>query len=308
VQQAIAWLHTQQLSEGGFGLRRSDGTALPSASVTADTVYVLALVGEDPAGPAWTTSSGQSALDALAALAPGYVYADAGQAGKVARAAALAGGNPRAFGGLDLIDTIQKAYDPVTGRYHPSLLYRHTLAIEGLLRSGEAVPAAALGALIQAQLPDGGWFWSFEADKSDVDSTGRAMQLLAGLMGQRCLSGYERAAQYLASAQNPAGGWGVYPPPDPNPANANSTALAVAGLKAAGFDPDAPRFQQNGSGATVSLLSFQETSGAFIYIQQPGMEEVRLMATVDALNALAQAQTPSANCRMIYLPLVLRQD
>jgi hypothetical protein len=297
VQRAIAWLHTQQRPDGSFG----------GASVTADVVYVLALAGENPAGSAWTPPGGQSALNALAVLAPGYVSSGAGQAGRVARAVALAGGNPRAFGGLDLIDIIQKAYNPATGRYHPTLLYNHTLAVEGLKRSGVPVPTAALDALLRAQLPDGGWFWSFDGEKSDVDTTGRVMQLMAGQIGLRCAPGYSRAANYLAAAQLATGGWGVYPPPDPNLANANSTGLAVAGLKAAGFDPDAPPFQKNGLGAQASLLAFQEASGAFVYIRQMGMEEVRLMATADALNALVQPMAQPATCWALYLPLVLRQ-
>ena len=110
IAQAVAWLHTQQCDDGSFGFRGSNGTCTPSASATADVVYVLALIGEDPAGAAWTVG-GQSALDALAKLVPSYVYANAGRAGKVARAVALSGGNPRSFGGLNLIAIIQAAYD-----------------------------------------------------------------------------------------------------------------------------------------------------------------------------------------------------
>ena len=129
----------------------SNGSCTPSASVTADAVYALALIGEDPAGAAWTVG-GKSALDALAKLAPSYVYADAGQAGKVARAVALAGGDPRDFGGLNLIATIDTAYDPATGRYQPDFLSDTLLAVEALLRAGEPVPAAALDAVLTAQL------------------------------------------------------------------------------------------------------------------------------------------------------------
>jgi len=305
IAQAVAWLHTQQCSDGSFGFRRSDGGCVPSASVTADVIYVLALVGEDPAGAAWTVG-GQSALDALAKLAPSYVYADAGQAGKVARAVALAGGNPRSFGGLNLVGIIQAAYDPATGRYHPSLLYRHSLAIEGLLRTGEPVPSAAINALLHAQLSNGSWFWSFDGAQGDVDTTGRVMQLLAGQVHLGCLSGYERSADYLAAAQTAIGGWGVYPPPNTNPPNANSTGLAIAGLYATGVDPQAARFQKNGRGALEALLTFQEASGAFVYVQQAGKEESRLMATVDALNALAQPKVTQPVCRPLYLPLVIR--
>jgi hypothetical protein len=301
--RAVHWLAGQQLPDGSFGLWRPDGTSSPSASVTADAVYVLALLAENPAGSRWTRG-GRSALDALAALAPTYVYSDAGQAGKVARAVALAGGNPRAFGGLDLIGVIETAYDPATGRYHPSLLYRHTLAVEALLRAGVAVPPAALTVLQTAQLADGGWFWAFDATQSDVDSTGRVMSLLAGQFGVNAPTAFGRAADYLATMQASAGGWAVgYLPGSPN---ANSTALAVSGLRAAGFDPQAARFRKNDKGALDQLLAFQEASGAFVYIAEVGKEESRIMATLDALAALAPYLAGQPPCRAVYLPVFLK--
>jgi hypothetical protein len=301
--RALMWLHTQQCGDGSFGFRRPDGTCTPSASATADAVYVLALVGENPDGAAWTVG-GKSALDALAELAPGYVFADAGQAGKVARAVALTGGDPRAFGGLDLIATINAAYDPATGRYHPNYLYRHTLAVEALLRAHEPVPDAALKALLAAQLNDGGWFWSFTGTQSDVDTTGRVMHLLGGVAGVAAPDAYDRAASFLERIQTDGGGWNtgyISGPP-----NGNSTALAVGGLWATGFDPQAPRFEKNGHGALDTLLTFQESGGAFVYIRQPGQEEVRLMATLDVLAALASQLTETPPCRAVYLPLLLR--
>jgi len=301
--RALLWLHAQQCSDGSFGFRRPDGTCTPSASVTADAVYALALVGEDPDGAAWTVG-GKSALDALAKLAPSYVYADAGQAGKVARAVALAGGNPRAFGGLNLIATINAAYDSTTGRYHPNYLYRHTLAVEALFRAGEPVPSAAFDTLLMAQLSDGAWFWDFAGTQGDVDTTGRVMQLLAGVAGVIAPDAYDRAASFLEHAQASDGGWNtgyISGPP-----NGNSTALAVGGLWAAGFDPQASRFVKNGHGALDSLLTFQEPSGAFVYIRQAGQEEVRLMATLDVLAALASQLNGAPVCRAVYLPLVLR--
>jgi hypothetical protein len=294
IQKAVAWLHTQQLPDGGFGL----GTS--SAAMTADVVYALALVGENPAGPAWTVG-GHSALDALKALAPGYVGTDAGQAGKVARAVALAGGNPANFGGLNLVQIIQNTYNPATGRYHASFLYRHTLAVEGLLRAGVTVPPAALTALRQAQLKDGGWFWAFGGTTSDIDTTGRVLQLVAGLAGVSDTGAYCRALDYLERYQLATGGWndGM----NPGPANANSTALAVGGLRAAGLDPQSPRFQKADKGAADTLLSFQELSGAFVYIREAGKEEVRLMATADALAALAGPGQARSACQRPYLPV-----
>lgn len=296
VQRAVAWLHTQQLPDGSFG----------NAAITADVVYVLALAGENPAGQAWTMG-GQSALDALAKLAPSYVRADAGFAGKVLRAVALAGGNPRAFGGLNLVAIIQAAYAPSTGRYDPNLLYRDTLAMEGLLRAGEPVPNAAVQALLEAQLPDGGWFWSFDnTTPADPDSTGRVLQMLAGEMGIEAPDAFARAARYLFGMQV-AGGWWINRDPVtkiPVP-NANSTALALAGLSAAGYEPQSFCFQRGGRGALDALLSYQDPSGAFVYIHG---SQRNLMATVDAMNALLQppAQVPASPiCEATYLPMVV---
>lgn len=298
--QAIAWLRTQQLPDGSFGMRMPGGRYAPSASVTADAVYVLALHGENPTGPAWT-QNGVSLLDALARLAPEYAAMDAGQAGKVARAVAATGRDPRSFGGVDLIRRIEAAYDPHTGRYHPTSLFRHTLAIEGLWRAGAKVPEGAIRALWQAQLADGGWSWSFEGTKSDVDTTGRVMQVLAGQVGARNEPVLTRAAAYLCRQQQSDGGWGVGN--IAGPSNANSTALAVAGLRAAGYDPRGSAFRQGGRSALEALQAFQEPGGAFVYIRQPGREESRLMATTDALTALAQrlswpAKVMKPGCRL----------
>jgi hypothetical protein len=301
VQGAIAWLHTQQLADGSFG----------GDSVTADVVYVLALAGEDPGGPAWT-QGGKSALTALGKAVPVYVSQGPGQAGKVARAVAAAGGDPRNFAGMDVIKVIKQAYDPATGRYNATQLFHHTLAVEALRRAGEPVPALAINALFAAQLPNGGWSWAFPdpaqpSPQPDVDTTGRVMQLLADMMGVQQPGAYERAAKYLF-AYEIAGGWGATN--RSGPPNANSTALAIAGLRAAGYDPEAACFRRDGLGAVSTLLTYQEPSGAFVYIRQPGSEGNRLMATVDALVGLLQplAQPPAANavCLPVYLPLMLR--
>ena len=81
--------------------------------------------------------------------------------------------------------------------------------MRALLHSGVAVPPAALQALLQAQLPDGGWFWSFDGQDSDVDTTGRVLMLLAGPAGVQDAGAFGRAADYLANRQLADGGWNV---------------------------------------------------------------------------------------------------
>jgi hypothetical protein len=304
VQRAIAWLHTQQLADGSFG----------GDSVTADVVYVLALAGEDPGSPAWTPGR-TSALTALEKAVPTYMSQGAGQAGKVARAVAAAGRDPRNFAGIDIISVIKQAYDPATGRYHPTQLFHHTLAVEALWRAGQPVPAAAINALLVAQLPNGGWYWAFPnpaypLPQPDVDSTGRVLQLLAGMMDVQALEAYARTAKYLFAWEE-ASGWSTADPNFPGPPNVNSTALAIAGLRAAGYDPQSACFQRGGLGAVGILLTYQEQSGRFVYrVGQPGSQGSQLMATADALVGLLQplTQPPAVTpvCRPVYLPLVLR--
>lgn len=294
IARAVAWLHTRQLSDGSFG----------GASVTADAIYALALAGEDPDGAAWT-KNGVSALDALEVQAASYATRGAGEAGKVLRAVALAGGNPHSFAGLDLVAEVEKHYDPATGRYHPDYLFRHTLAVEGLVRAGRPVSSKSFDAILAAQLADGSWFWTFNGASGDVDTTGRVLVVTAGLDGRRCAPQYGKATAYLAAAQKPSGGWGVYPPPDANAANANSTALALAGLRALGVAPDDPRFIRQGRTPLETLLTFQEPGGAFFY-QSPQAVGNQLMATIEALAALTQPQAAPAVCYPTYLPLVLR--
>jgi hypothetical protein len=305
-QRGIAWLHTQQLPDGSFGQRLA-GQPTGSPSTTADAVYVLALLGEDPGGPGWSVN-GHSALDALAALAPDFARADAGQAGKVALAVAAAGRDPHSFGGLDLVGIIEGFYDPATGRYHPQLLFRDAIAVQALARSGVQVPNAALDALWQARLPDGGWFWAFDGQESDLDTTGFVTQVLATYAPARCAPALLPAVDYLAGHQDPAGGWGATNPP--GPPNANSTALAVAGLIVMSYDVqnDTGVLARHGQSPLASLLAFQEPGGAFVYIRQPGREEVRLAATSDALSALSllvPGKPSGPACNLMYLPLRL---
>lgn len=297
--RAIRWLDRQQKADGGFGF-----TTQTSPAVTADVAHALALFGEDLTGPRWTTPAGKNPLDALAAVAvPGFVTADPGQAGKVARAVALAGGDPRDFGGVDLVQLIQGFYNPDTGFYHSSFLFRHALAIEGLLRSGVTPPQDAYDALLDAQLDDGGWFWALGGAQSDVDTTGRVLQIISGVAQVQAPDAYARAAGWLAEIQLPEGDWNTGA--TPGPANSNSTALAVGGLLAAGHDPQAAPYLKGDVSALDALLAFQEPSGAFVYINLSGQEEVRVMATADALTALAPLIGSGPVCKAIYLPVLL---
>ncbi len=285
-QRAVEWLHTQQAADGGFG----------AANSTASAVYIIARAGQDPDGPAWTRS-GTSALRALELALPSYVQgADnrVAEAGKAAMAAVAAGRSARSFGGFDLVHIIQGYYNPLSGRYYQTWLYRHNLAVLGLVSAGDPVPGGARQTLLQDQHSSGGWGWAFGSGNPDVDSTGFTMYTLVAVGEPAGSSALTRAATYLRDIQFSDGS---FPAIATNTAgNSNSTALALQGLLAAGVSPwQTPYARLSATGAIITpldaLLAFQEDSGAFVYM--PTLPESRMLAVFDAVPALLFAAPPA---------------
>jgi len=114
---------------------------------------------------------------------------------------------------------------------------------------------------------------------------------------------YARAAGWLKDVRLTGGDWNTgY---IAGPANANSTALSIGGLIAAGSDLQLGGPHTDAEAALDTLLSFQEPSGAFVYMKEAGMEESRIVATTDALSALALVIQEPSPCRVPYLPMIL---
>lgn len=276
---ALAWLRAQQQDDGSFpGFGPGD---------TADALVALAAAGE-PLDD-FTQGDG-SAIAYLEAQAAGYATAP-GAAAKLAMAAIAAGADPTSFGGLNLLEVIGEGYDPATGQYGPDV-YGHALALLAIQAAGATPPAAALGRLLDAQLPDGGWsFDGSEATGSDTNTTGLALQALAG---QRQADGARASAlAYLETQQNDDGGF-PYSQASSFGADsdANSTSAVVQALIAAGEDPAGERWQRGGSGPLDLLAALQNDSGAFRY--QAAQAEDNALATYQAVPALAGAALPVA--------------
>ena len=288
--RAVEWLHTQQChvnpgcDEETFG----PGSFGPG-STTTDAIVAIAALGQDPGGDAWT-SGGQSALRALEELTPSYVDRPgnrSAEAAKTAMAAMAAGRDPRAFGGLDLIARIESYYNPDTGRYYDTWLYRHDLAVLGLNMAGAMPPDAARLTLVDEQHDSGGWGWAFESTVADVDSTGLTMLTLAEVGHPLDSITYANATDFLVDLHFKDG---TLPDrPGVLVGNSNSTALAARGLLASGRDPrDEPFVRMTSEGALTSmldaLLTFQEDDGAFVFTM--AIPESRLLAVLDTVPAL----------------------
>jgi hypothetical protein len=289
--KALEWLSTRQLDDGGFG----------NGGFTADAVYAIGLCGQDPAASDWTKNE-VSALDALEAETPAYIVSGpadppgsqpAGELGKVIRAVAQAGGDPHEFAEMDLVEQLIDTYQPSTGRYHPSKIYSHDLALIALQAVTETIPSLALTKLEEAQVPSGGWPWAWGATTADVDSTGLSMQAIVAAGGPSSSAITDNGTDFLDSLRFPSGGYpDLASRAEPN---CDSTSLAIQGLLASGRYRQEPLLFALETGAVSSswdaLLAFQEPSGSFV--ASASVPESRLLATVEAIHALASPHYPA---------------
>jgi hypothetical protein len=288
--RALDWLHTQQRNDGGFG----------NGGVTADAIYAIALCSQDPDGPQWQhpvtgktpvdSLDGQTIDDYIAGAPPG---GPAGELGKLIRGLQRAGQNPYDFESKNLVGQLKDLYDANSFKYHPYKIYSHDLALIALHAVGETVPAKAVSTLESAQLDTGGWPWPWGATSADVDTTGLTMQAVVAGGGPSSPSITDDAADFLESLRFPSGGY-----PDLATRlepNCDSTSLAIQGLLASGRYHQEPLLFALETGAVSSswdaLLAFQEESGSFI--ASASVPESRLLATMEAIHALASPLYPA---------------
>ncbi len=298
IQAALDWLKSQQ---------QGDGRVSDSSDANCEAAWVVALAGQDPGGPQWTPAS-SSLLDACrAAAAELAAGSDAGRIAKALRAAIATQSNPRDFGGVDLIAAIEAQYNPNTGFYHPGSLFRHNLAVLALAEAGRPIPKEVIPTMLAQQRPTDEWGWPIDPtpgdgspETGDIDTTGRTIHALraAGLSFNH--PAIVRAVRRLMSVQNEDASWG-FSASRPE-SNANSTALAIEGLLAAGWDPRG--VEKNRVNALDALLAFQDASGAFRWQQDnPG---ALMLSTLQALPILTaplpyDTNTPYA----VHLPIII---
>ncbi|GAB4522624.1 MAG: hypothetical protein Fur0018_04570 [Anaerolineales bacterium] len=264
VAQAVAFLQSQQQPDGGLD---AFGFGASNTSGTARALLALASQGYDPA--MLTASSGQSALDYLAAQAITYTHDASGttaarlfpaNAGLLLTAASATNANPHAFGGMDLIAQLTATYHPASGAYSTTAVLGWTSgaasalnqawSILGLSAVGEPVPLTATTYLISLQAADGSWDWG------SPDSTGLAVLALLGSgHNQPTDAPIQAALTFLADTQLSSGGW--RPSWDSDPLNADSTAWALQALAAAGYAPHS----QTWNDPAAALLTLQQSDG-----------------------------------------------
>ncbi len=269
VARGVDWIYTQFQQDAIRGIS------------ACDAAHAVALAGQNPDSGRWVKND-ESLLKRCAQAFQDMPRKDAGEAAKALLAVLAAGKDPRTFAGVDLIAFLQNHYDPETGLYHPSNLFRNALAIIALAQARQPIPEAAVQAILVQQHPDHCWGWPVGGDATDTDTSGLILHALA-LAGYAAHPAPNRCVARLRAMQNEDGGWelsGIY---GDQVSNVDSTALVVEGLVAMGWDPETPLFTKN-QNPVQAILSFQASDGSFWWRHtQPG---TLLLGTTQAIPPL----------------------
>lgn len=247
----------EQLRRGGHHFSvEFGGVAYPDYGVTADAVLALAAAGTGQDEAALATAYLAEHVGDYASYDDGDpttvddIYA--GSVAKLLNVAAAQGVDPTAFGGWDLVATLQERENP-QGRFVDqttwtdySNTFGQSFALIGLQRAGATVSAAARAYLLAQQCPGGGFALSMsdagcsDAADADPDATAMAVQALLAVGGAGAEAG--AGLDYLAALQDADGAvGGAGPTAAPN---ANSTGLAGQAFLAGGRTAQARATQQ----------------------------------------------------------------
>jgi energy-coupling factor transport system substrate-specific component len=275
----LSYLTSAQNSDGGFGAARGQGS---SELYTAWAAMGLAAAGRDPAD---VRRSGHSVLDSLRAQVA--TLSGLGDTERTILAARACGASAYSFAGRDLVAEVQRARDSDHSFDH--LVDLTAFAIFALRAVGHSAgfPAIreAAGWIERQQNSDGGFSFGAHGSTSDVDDTGTALQALVDA-GARNRGVLGAAAGYLIRSQNLDGG---YPQQYGGESNAQSTAWAVQGLIAAGYNPGTVR--RRGSRSPIGYLESLLAPGGSIRYSRTG-SQTPVWVTAQALIALAGRTFP----------------
>ncbi len=265
-----SYLAAAQNADGGYGAAPGTGSD-PLFSGWA--ALGLAAAGVNPADQSRDGTSLLTYLERGAASLP-----DVGAVERTILAGAAAGADPRAFGGQDLVATLERHLRP-DGSVADQVNLT-AFAVLALRAAGAPVSGQTLDWLAAQQDGDGGFNFSVAGGASDADDTGAALEALGPRPGT-----VGRALRFLRAAENPDGG---FPGTPGEESNAQSTAFVVQGLIAAGIAPGA--LHRGGATALGFLSSLIAPDGHVRY--SPSTDQTPVWVTAQALLALAGRPFP----------------
>jgi prenyltransferase beta subunit len=278
--EAIDWLRARQSADGGFAGDFDTASALGS---TMEAVFAMVAAGEDPT--TWT-QNGNTPISFLESRASSAT-ALPGDNAKLILAAMAAGRNPREFGGVDLVASLEAQLEEngLYGGSDTGNVVAQALAMMALHATGRPVPDAAVDWLVGVQLDDGSWSWNGDTTpgSGDSNSTALVVQALVAAGGQQ--AAVDKAVEYLHDVQNEDSGF-PYQKPSPfgTDTDANSTAYVVQALVAVGDDPEGDDWTVDGTTPVDALSALQLESGGFAW--QAAVPGENFLATAQAIPAL----------------------
>lgn len=259
VDAGIAFLAAQQRADGGFGASEPGfpGFETPDA--------VLAIASAAQTGPAWSDAEALAAVQAVqsgggkSGLSYLDDYADgafgpfgSGPAARLVIVAERLGLDPAAFdpdgdGATDLVALMQSGLQP-DGSFGAGVLNTTLTAMVAYRVAGLPVPATTVAYVEAAQQPNGSWDFAGDptGSEADPDTTGLAMAALVAAGKGWDSPALQNALTFLAEAQNADGTWSDAFGGDGNP---SSTANAMLGIAALGFDPGSRCWRDVAGGA-----------------------------------------------------------
>ncbi|MFF4816259.1 peptidase [Kitasatospora sp. NPDC001309] len=232
---AGGWL-ARQLVGGDHFESVFNGTAYPDQGLTIDAVLAFAASrsSDDAAAKATAWLAKPEVISGY--LGDGTTEAYAGATAKLLLAVEVRGGDPTAFGGVDLPARL-RSLQTAGGRFSDrsqwgdySNAFGQSLALIALHRTPGDAPAAAVDFLANSQCADGGFPVSFgqAACTSDPDATALAVQALAAT-GRAAKA--NTGLGWLTAHQNGDGGFAAA---GATASNANTTGLATQALFSGG--------------------------------------------------------------------------
>ncbi len=222
-------------------------------------------------------------VDGLEDQAATYVAGNPGRAASLAITVSALGLDPRAFGGVDLIQAITDGTDSggVVGSFASA--FSQALAIIAYDRAGVAVPAGVVASLLTFQDDDGAFGYEFGGTfYTDPDSTALSIIALTAAGGHA--SAITEAVGWASANQTPQGYWDNYSPVD-------STGLLGSAIELAGGD----------AGSALTWLTGKQLSGGGFANTLTGTS-ADLMATANALYLLTGTSMLTASLDLASCP------
>ncbi|MFI9626691.1 prenyltransferase/squalene oxidase repeat-containing protein [Streptomyces sp. NPDC052042] len=292
LRKGTAYLTDRTRLIQGHYYESGPGSGFADFGLTIDGAYALVATGTDDnalrALVDFLDKGGKDGTgrDVHAWTGIGTPHAGGGSLGKTALLAEAVGRDPRDFGGQDLIAGLAKAVCPAKspgkdrtcagkGAYtNAGSVFSQSLGVIAQIRADESAPAAdAIAYLKSLQESSGAWPSLIgEPSAAEVDSTAVAAMALDLLPDAASQTAVDKALTWLASQQNPDGGF-----PGASGNSVNSAALGVQGLSL-----DAEKYQDRIARARAFLASQQNADGGF-NIAKDGQRGSDVRASTQAL-------------------------